>query len=288
MSERKLPVKNFVADIENDLMGFFEVMQKYQLTYPQLILALAQLAKAGLIRPSILIDALYGLVEIGNLASARKLYDILQQKFPGIRGMKRLGSQIDWAEQFRDFMVGYNERLAEPSKALKEFETSFPGIPLHREVKRQIKFYEMFYDKMPVMSFDGPLVDISSRFNLVVANNDSFKGISDIQANRMWHYLALKMFAQNGVEQFLIFNPMDMLCCGTCVTVAHFNLGVKEVLTRVNKDISCGRLVTKRPFPTHPAIDNMPIEEKKRILLKKGWYLPPFCNDCRCQVFPFL
>jgi hypothetical protein len=103
----------------------------------------------------------------------------------------------------------------------------------------------------------------------------------------MWHFLALKMFAENGVVSFDCFSPSDMPECDVCTRIDCHNFNVNTVIQKMNRALAKGNIVPTRPFPSLIRdLDNIPPDEIEKRLLKGGWYLPPFCNECRCQILP--
>ncbi|MGO9121229.1 MAG: hypothetical protein ACLQPD_26915 [Desulfomonilaceae bacterium] len=289
MSKRKLSAKRIVADIKEDMLNW-DLMQKYQLTYPQLVLLFAGLTEKRLIKHGIMTNAVDALLEVGSLASAKSVYTILQRRYPNIRGMKALGQRLESAEALQTAMIDYHRRLARPCRALETFAVEYPGITLHPEISRLIWMYELSIEEILHTTINDfqPLVTISSRLKLVADNASMFMGLPPIQANRMWHLLALKMFADNGVGTFILFRPKYAFSCGVCTCVAFQDFSVKDVLTRMNRAMAKGNLVPNRPFPFFNEIQLMPPEEIKSFILRRGWCLPPFCNECRCQILPSL
>lgn len=287
---KKVRLKELVADIKADTSNW-HLMQKHQLTYPQLVLAFASLAEGKLIPTRTVSDAVEAPVEVGSLAYAKSLYTMIQEKHPNIRGMKALGKRLEEAADFQAFMANYNRKLALPSKALATFAAQYPGISLHPEIRRLIWMYELSLDEIltKTASFYQRLVTVPPRLKIAADNADTFLNLSPIQANRMWHFLALKMFAENGVTGLTCMKPSDMPECDVCACVDSHNFNVNDVLKKMNRALAKGNIVPTRPFPSVIRdLDNIPPDEREKRLLKGGWYLPPFCSECQCQILPSL
>jgi hypothetical protein len=209
----------------------------------------------------------------------------LHQKYPEIRGMKTLGNRLEGAERLKTEMMTYLRQLARPSKALEDFNRQYPGVSLHPEIAKLITMYEISAGEIGA---DEPLkgiLGISPRLRLVAQNSAIFDGLPTLDANRMWHALALRMFAEHGLEQYHIFCQMNPVSCGICMTVAGQSFSIKTALSYLDKAIASGHVLPKR-FLQPSQIQLLTQDELPKLLLRTGWYLPPFCHDCRCQILP--
>ena len=176
----------------------------------------------------------------------------------------------------------------QPCAALEKFAREYPSITLHPEIRRLVWAYELCLSEIQerTVSFLQPFVTIDSRLKLVAENAPIFNGLSSSEANRMWHILALRMLAQNGVEGFIFFRPSHMPECDISMSIDCQTFNVKDALERTERALNKGKIVPKPLFPSYKDIDNMPTDEMKKNLLRGGWYLPPFCKECRCQILP--
>lgn len=288
MTQRTFPAKQLAADVKEGRDNW-SLMQEYQVTYPQLVFLFAGLASKGMIKTSIVTSAVEALVEVGQLDSAQKIFSTLEAKYPQIRGMKSLRDRLESAAKMKYEMEEYYQQLSTPSAALEEFSRAYPGIVLHPEIRRLIPLYEMSAQKQ---QDEGPgvtrnLLGVSLRLKAYAENESAFRGLSSSEANRMWHVLALRLFADRGIKSYVVNCQMSPLSCPVCVYIASQDFSIQPVMNRVEKDIAEGALIPKR-LPSFPKIHMMDSEKLKRYLMKGGWYLPPFCDDCRCQIFPFL
>ena len=103
----------------------------------------------------------------------------------------------------------------------------------------------------------------------------------------MWHYTMLVILAENGVEAFVIKAWRDLMACHVCALIGFTHFPVNKVRDSINKSVSSGNFLPKKLFPSVEDIDNMPPNEKLQVLMENDWYLPPFCDNCRCQIAPF-
>ena len=105
----------------------------------------------------------------------------------------------------------------------------------------------------------------------------------------MWHYISLELFMKKGFDSYIVKGMMDAATCDVCMHIDGTRLPTAEVLAIERELIEkFGKIPPLKKFPSSLSIEDLSAEQRAGALIENGWHLPPFCENCRCQIFPCL
>lgn len=263
-------------------------MRKYELDHRQLVFVFGKLADERHVSFKRMVTAVNGCLRDGELGTAEECLAVVEKYFPKASGVKTLRHRVENAIEKKKNLDEFQRQMQKPSQILKWFKSEYPNVTLHPEIEHMVKVMDIYSRKINshVISRYQHLIEPPKRLAIIAKNNHLFSGLSKHEANRMGHYLMLLALAENGIETFFIVDVMDPITCDVCIRVGFTHLAVKKVRDNIIECVASGDLLPKKLFPSVEDVDNMSPDEKVRVLMDKGWYLPPFCDNCRCQIAP--
>lgn len=289
MTKHRINIEEIVRDIKKAKLDDLHLMEKYCLDHKELVFVFGKLAYNKQIAvKQRMINVVKGFLSDGDLEKAQECLTVIKKYFPNAAGVKTLRQRVENAVDKKKSQDEFQRQMQKPSPSLKWFKSQYPDIILHSEIERMIKvtdIYSATYNSH-VISIYQHLTATPKRLTMIAKNNHLFSGLSKYEANRMWHYIMLVTLAKNGIETFFIVDVMDPMTCDVCGHIGFTHLPVKKVRDSIIKRVSSNNFLPKKLFPSVEDIDNMPPNEKVRVLMENGWYLPPFCDNCRCQIAP--
>ena len=288
MTKQRINIEEVIRDIKKEKLNDLQMMEKYQLDHKQLVFVLGKLADDKHISFGRVINAVQECLTGNDIGTTEECFAVIEKYFPKAPGAKALRHRVENAVEKKKSQDEFQRQMQKPSPSLKWFKSEYPDVTLHPEIERMIKVTDIYSEtsNSHVISIYQHLTETSKRLTMIAKNNHLFSGLSKYEANRMWHYIMLVTLAENGIETFFIVDVMDPMSCDVCGHIGFTHLPVKKVRDRTNKSVSSGNFLPKKLFPSVKDIDNMPPNEKVRVLIENGWYLPPFCDNCRCQIAP--
>jgi len=184
-----------------------------------------------------------------------------------------------------------NEAL---SDHLKTFAEAYPDRSLHPEVTRLVQIAQ---DTSRLDLIDK--MQLKERIQKIGKMPESyFHNATDVHAGRMWQFTGLQMAQEQDVAEYQIIAQHDRKTCQVCfrldgktfsVAQAHDKMiGYLETYEKMKKLLAAGgvsaeeiadEIASAFPFPKVEDIDNKSPDEIRNMVL-----LPPFYDDCRCQV----
>ena len=288
MTKQRINIEEIIRYIKKAKLNDLQMMEKYQLDHKQLVFVLGKLADNKHISFGRMINAVKGCLTGSDIGTAEECLAVIEKYFPKASGVKTLRHRVDNAIEKKKNVDEFQRQMQKPSPSLKWFKSEYPNVKLHPEIERMIKVTDIYSatSNSHVLSVHQHLMEPKKRLTMIAKNNHLFSGLSKYEANRMWHYTMLVILAENGVETFIIKAWRDLMACHVCGLIGFTHFPVKKARGSINKSVSSGNLLPKKLFPSVEDIDNMPPNEKVRVLMENGWYLPPFCDNCRCQIAP--
>jgi hypothetical protein len=285
----KIPVQKLVHDLTVGLSDQ-NIMDKYCLDYRQLILAMGKLAERRMISFNRIVKMVKGYLDIGELEKAEACLKIIKKYFSGtwcVQAMfKRLEHDLLSLKSRREFQQNMDEK----SKSLEYFKLKYPGIFLHSAVVSSIKVLDYHLDKIHekanIDSTILKMLDTRSRLNIYSNHAHWFANLNLLEATRMWHYITLKLFYQENIRFFMIRGMMDVDTCDVCMHLDGTCLPVIEAILKENEQNMIGKILSVNYFPAVMDVEDLSTDQKAKVLPENGWYLPPFCENCRCQIVP--
>ncbi|MBN2286917.1 MAG: hypothetical protein JXI43_10750 [Tissierellales bacterium] len=288
MTKKRINIEEIIRDIKKTKLSDLQMMEKYQLDNKQLVFVLGKLADDKHISFGRMINAVKGYLTGSDIEKAEECFAVIEKYFPKASGVKTLKHIVENAVDKKKSQDEFQRHMQKPSPSLKWFKSEYPRVTLHPEIERMIKVTDIYSDtsNSHVISIYQHLTETPKRLTMIAKINHLFSGLSKYEANRMWHYIMLVTLAENGIETFFILDVMDSMTCSACERIGFTHFPVKKVRESIIKRLNSNSFLPKKLFPSVEDIDNMPPNEKVRVLMENGWYLPPFCDNCRCQIIP--
>jgi hypothetical protein len=84
----------------------------------------------------------------------------------------------------------------------------------------------------------------------------------------------------------MIRGMMDADTRDVCMHLDGTRLSVIKALLKADEQVKVGKILPVNCFPALMDVEDLSMEHKANVLMENGWYLPPFCENCRCQIFP--
>jgi hypothetical protein len=180
--------------------------------------------------------------------------------------------------------------MDEKSKSLEQFRLEYPGTFLHPAVVSSVKVLDYYIDKILKRKRLIPtvlkLLDAWSRLKIYPKYAHRFAKFDPIEASRVWHYISLKLFHQENIKHFMIRGLMDVDTRDVCMHLDGTRLSVIKVLQKADEQNKAGKVLSLDCLPVLMDVEDLSMEQKAKVLMENGWYLPPFCENCRCQIVP--
>lgn len=288
MTNQRINIEKIVRDIKKSKLDDLQIMRKYELDHKQLVFVLGKLAAQRHISYRRMVTAVNGCVRNGELGTAEECLAVVGKYFPKASGVKTLRHRVENAIEKKKNVDEFQRQMQKPSRSLKWFKSEYPNVTLHPEIERMVKVMDIYSRTINshVINRYRHLMEPPKRLAIIAKHNHLFSGLSKHEANRMGHNLMLLALAENGIETFFIVDVMDSITCNVCIRMGFTHLAVKKVRDNIIERVASGDLLPKKLFPSVEDVDNTPSNEKVRVLMDNGWYLPPFCDNCRCQIAP--
>ena len=286
----KIPVQKFIKDLNDGQLSDQNVMEKYGLDHRQMVFVLGKLAETRRISFKRVVLVIREYLDGGELKKAEICLKIIKKYFAGIWGVQAIVKGLEQDLLSVKSRAAFKQKMDEKSKSLEHFRLEYPGTFLHPAVVSSVKVLDYYMDKIlekeQVDTNILKLSDAQSRLKIYPKYAHRFAKFDPIEATRFWHYISLKLFAQEKISHFLIRGAMDPDTRDVCMHLDGTRLSVNEVMLKAVEENMSGKLLTVTYFPVLMDVEDFSIEQKANLLIKNGWYLPPFCENCRCQIFP--
>jgi hypothetical protein len=286
----KIPAKKLAEDLGSGNLSDNYIMKKYGLNFRQLIFAMGKLAERRMISFKRIVAMIRKYLDENELKKAEICIRIVQNCFVGVYGIQTALKGLE-----RDLLklksrIEFRKTMDEKSKSLIWFESEYPGVSLHPAIASSVKVLDYFMEKKPGnIKVDTPKItsyDACSRLKLYPDHIDLFNRQSFTGSTRIWHQISLHLFYQRNVKYFTIRAVMDAATRDVCMHLDGTRLPVKPVLLKIFEKNRLAKVPKLIHFPMLIDVENLPTEQKIEVLMNNEWYLPPFCENCRCQIFP--
>lgn len=288
--KQKLPVQKFIEDITSGHFSEQKIMTKYALNFPQLIFVMGKLAERRRISFKRIVAMVRGYLDGNEFEKAEACIRIFQKYFFGIYGVQTILKALEHEFFMLKSHIEFQDKMNEKSISLRTFETEYPDFPLHSSVAASVKVLDHFMEQIGSTEKTSNKVldhfDAHERLRLYPQHADLFDKRTILEATRLWHQISLYLFHQKSIKYFKIKSMMDVTTRDVCMHLDGVRLPVKQVLLKVIERNKIGRILPLINFPPLVDVENIPAEQKIEILMENEWYLPPFCENCRCQIFP--
>jgi hypothetical protein len=285
----KIPVKKIVHDLNNGLSDQ-NIMDKYGLDHRQLTLAMGKLAERRMISFKRIVFFVRGYLDRGELEKAEVCLMIIKKYFSKIWGVQAIVKGLEQELVALKSRKAFQRKMEEKSKSLERFRLEYPEIPLHPAVVSSVKVLDYYTDKISEKEKIDPtifkLLDARSRLKIYPKYVHRFAELDPINASRVWHYISLKLFHKENIKHFMIRGMMDVDTRDVCMHLDGTRLSVIEVLLKAAEQNKAGKVLSLNCLPVLMNIEDLSMEQKDKVLMENDWYLPPFCENCRCQIVP--
>jgi hypothetical protein len=289
-SKIKIPVQKFLEDLNDGQLSDRNVMEKYGLDYRQMVFVLGKLAQTRRISFKKIVFIVREHLDRGELEKAEICLKIIKKYFTGTWGVQAMVKGLEHDLVSLKSRKAFQQTMDEKSKSLEYFKLEYPGIFLHPAVVSSVKVLDYHADKINEKEKIDPavlkLLDAWSRLKIYTKYVNRFAKLNQIEASRMWHYFSLKLFYQENIRYFMIRGMMDADTRDVCMHLDGTRLSVIDVLLKAAKQHKTGKVLPVNYFPVLMDVEDLSREQKADLLMENGWYLPPFCENCRCQIFP--
>ena len=314
--------KDIVMDAKQLKLDDHQLMQKYQLNHKQLVFVLGNLADKKHISSIRMISVVKGFLNDGELGKAQECLKVIKNYYPMASGVKSLARRVEAEVLVHGFLKEYEKEKQMPSKLLNELISNHPDIERHPEIDRILR-NECEYEYKQRMQRSSPTINwFRSEFPHVTIHpeiehmvkiletaermrtieklqlTERIKRVSEMpvrylgdansdHAKRMWHFTVLQMAIEEGVRKYRVVSQCDKKTCDVCFQLHARSFSVSSTYKKVKRHLEAGRsseeiankLAAAFPFPRVQDVDNKTIDEIQAMAL-----LPPFCDECRCQV----
>jgi hypothetical protein len=285
----KIPVQKLVHDLTIGISDQ-NIMDKYGLDYRQLILALGKLAERRMISFKRIVYFVRGYLNRRELEKAEVCLIIIKKYFSKIWGVQAIVNGLEQELVLLKSRKAFQQKMNEKSKTLECFKLEYPEIPLHPAVVSSVKVLDYYTDKKREKEKSDPtvlkLLDTWSRLKIYLKYVHRFAELDPINASRVWHYISLKLFHQENIKHFMIRGLMDVDTRDVCMHLDGTRLSVIKVLQKADEQNKAGKVLSLDCLPVLMNIEDLSMEQKAKVLMENDWYLPPFCENCRCQIVP--
>jgi hypothetical protein len=286
----KIPVQKFIEDLNDGQLSDRNVMEKYGLDYRQMVFVLGKLAQTRRISFKKIVFIVREHLDRGELEKAEICLKIIKKYFSGTWGVQAMVKGLEHDLVSLKCRKAFQQTMDETSKSFEYFKLEYPGISLHPAVVSSVKVLDYHADKInekeKIDSAVLKLLDAWSRLKIYTKYANRFAKLNQIEASRMWHYFSLKLFYQENIRYFMIRGMMDADTRDVCMHLDGTRLSVIDVLLKAAKQHKTGKVLSVNYFPVLMDVEDLSREQKADLLMENGWYLPPFCENCRCQIFP--
>jgi hypothetical protein len=283
----KIPVQKFIKDINND---DWNVMGKYGMDHRQMVFVLGKLAERRRISFKKVVFFVKRYLDEGKLEKAEVCLKIIKKYFTGTWGIQTMVKGLEHDLASLKSRKAFQRKMDEKSNSLEWFKLEYTGTSLHPMVVSSVKILDHFTDKLHKKEKKDSTIlnlpDVRSRLKIYLKYAHRFATLDPMQAIRGWHYISLQLFYQENIKHFIIRSIMDADTRDVCMHLDGTRLSVIKVLFKMSELTKTGKILPVNYFPAPMDVENLSIEQKAKVLMENGWYLPPFCKNCRCQIFP--
>ena len=290
--KKKIPVRRMVVDITNEILSDREVMEKYSLNSREFIFVIGKLAEKRMVSFKRVVSVIRGLLEKNEVVAAEESLAVVRNYFGEAWGVQSIVKGLEHELVESKSKLEFQHDMEKVSRSLSWFEYEFPGAPIHQSVVSSVKLFE----KLSRILVDngtsgfGPRSSFDARPRLMLYPPyiHLFERYETGEAIRMWHYLAVELYFKNKVESFMIKGMMDAATCDVCMHLDGTVMPVAEVYEASRARTEPGEVFHGKRYPAVVNVEDLPRDQRPGALIQNGWYLPPFCENCRCQIFPCL
>ncbi len=286
----KIPVQRFIKDLNTSQLSDQNVMEKYGLDFRQMIFVLGKLAEKRKISFKRVVFVVRAYLDAGELEKAEICLKIMKKYFDGIWGVQALVKSLEHDLVSLRNRTAFQQKMDGRSKSLESFRLKYPEISLHPAVVSSVKVLDYHMDTINQKEKLSPemlkFLDTRWRLKIYPKNIQKFSDLNSTDALRLWHYLSLKLFYRENISWFVIRGMMDADTRDVCMHLDGTCLPVAEVISKANEDHEVGKVLSENSFPSLMSVEDLSANQKPKILMENGWYLPPFCENCRCQILP--
>lgn len=290
MAKQSVNLKKIYYDINVFDMNNIQLMDNYHLKSEQLIYIFGKLAEKNRIPFKRVITVIDDCLNGNEIEKAERCLRVVRKHFQKTWALTVLIRQIEQVITEKKQSDEYRNQLTRPSRAIEWFENRYPDVHISPAIHRMVNALDDIYRKMPPSNRSNPMyarcVKPSSRLSVIAHNSSHIKSLTGIEITRMWHYIGLKIMKASNVEFFTIQSVMDHMTCDTCMHITHVQFPVINVLEEMTHRMKKKDILPPVLYPTPAEIETGTAEEKSRIMRENGWMLPPFCEECRCQIVP--
>jgi len=286
----KIPVQKFIEDLNAGQLSDWNVMEKYGLDHRQMVFALGKLAEKRRISFKKIVFVIRGYLDTGELEKAESCLTVIKKYFTRTWAVQAIVKKLEHDLILLKRRKEFQQKMNEKSKSLECFKLEYPEIPLHPSVVFSVKVLDYYTDKIREKEKIDPIIlkllDAWSRLKIYPQYVHRFAELDPINASRVWHYISLKLFHQENIKHFMIRGMMDVDTRDVCMHLDGTRLPVIEVLLKAAEQNKAGKVLSLNCLPVLMNIEDLSMEQTARVLMENDWYLPPFCENCRCQIVP--
>jgi hypothetical protein len=289
-SKLKIPVQKFIEDLNDGLLSDQKVMEKYGLDPRQMVFVLGKLAETRRISFKRVVFVVRNYLDLGELEKAEICLKVVKKYFAGIWGVQTMFKGLEHDLVSLKSRTAFQQKMDEKSKSLERFRLEHPATPLHPAVVSSVKVLDYCTDKIHEKEKKDPVIlklpEAWSRLKIYTEHAHYFAKFDSNEATRFWHYISLKLFYQENIRHFMIRGMMDADTRDICMHLDGTRFSVSDVFLEADGQNEAGKSLPVKCFPSLMDIEDLSPEQKSKVLMENGWYLPPFCENCRCQIFP--
>ncbi len=292
VNKPKIPVRELVEDLTGGRLPDAAIMERYGLNHRAFVYVLGKLAKKRKISFKKVVSFIGKYLKEDNVEYAESCLRVIEKYCTEVWGVQTMikGLEHDLLETKK--RLEFKRDMENPSKSLVWFGSEYPDAFLHPAIGSSVSIFEKYAQKTidedsGVVATRAPF-DAQSRLKLYSEYVPFFKKYGPAEAVRMWHYISVVLFARHGVENFVVKGRMDAATCDVCMHLDGTRMSVAKVRAAAGEPEKRGLVLPVKPFPVPIDVEGLSKDEKEGVLIQNGWFLPPFCEKCRCQIFPFI
>jgi hypothetical protein len=267
-------------------------MEKYSLSSRQFIFVMGKLAENRKISFKRVVSVIRGFLEENDLVSAEESLSVVRKYFGGAWGVQSVVQGLEHELVGAKSRLEFQQDMEKVSGSLSWFEFEFPGAPIHPSVVSSVKLFEKLSRNLIEngSSILGPHSSFDARSRLMIYPSyiHLFEKYEPAEAIRMWHFIAVELFSRRKIASFMIKGMMDAATCDVCMHLDGTVMPTAQVYEAAKARTEPGGVFHSKRFPALVNVEDLSERKRPITLIQSGWHLPPFCENCRCQVFPCL
>lgn len=281
-------IHRIVSSIIESRDSDWRIMEKFRLDPIQMVFLLGKLAEKRQIsfrRMTAFVENLM----TRDTETVESCLGVIKTHFSAIWGVMSMIREIEIALANKKSIPAHNIESREALEKFEWFSKLFPDVHLHPAVAVVANIQDIHCRVLPATADEArlrKLVESRTALKLYARHHKLFGNLQDKDACRLWHIMMLELFARYDVRYFRVATILDIGTCDVCLQLANTVLEVQTARNTMAIGFRSKSFFPEDRFPVLVDVESLKPEDKARILGENRWFLPPFCENCRCVILP--